>query len=171
MACSLYAGDIDFMLVPPATLGKMPCGPLLQKLLTRLLEVGLLVDELEPTRLRVHAEHQGSASFMGIARPPRSPYFRRIDVKVYPSRWAACSSLDMSRLCAPHVNVVFGEGPPPVLSKNPMAVKWPPALCIWLPLFDCYEEIVQLPSGMPSLGCSCQMPSSTLIPDLSLPVC
>ncbi len=76
------------MLVPPASMGKVPCGPLLQKLLTRLLEVRLLVDELEPTRLRVPAEHEGSASWMGIARPPHSPHFRRIDIKVYPHRSA-----------------------------------------------------------------------------------
>lgn len=83
------AGDIDFMLVPPASLGRLPCGPLLQKLLTRLLEVNLLVDELEPTRPRVPEGHEGSASWMGIARPPGSPHFRRIDVKVYPSRCVA----------------------------------------------------------------------------------
>ncbi|KAK9865403.1 hypothetical protein WJX84_007229 [Apatococcus fuscideae] len=79
-------GDIDFMLVPPASMGKLPCGPLLQRLLKQLLQVGLLVDELEPTRLRVPAEHEGSASWMGIARPAGSPHFRRIDIKVYPRR-------------------------------------------------------------------------------------
>ena len=89
MLVHMYAaGDIDFMLVPPASMGKLPCGPLLQRLLKQLLQVGLLVDELEPTRLRVPAEHEGSASWMGIARPAGSPHFRRIDIKVYPRRSA-----------------------------------------------------------------------------------
>ncbi|KAK9820567.1 hypothetical protein WJX72_011724 [[Myrmecia] bisecta] len=74
-------GDIDFLIMPPASAGEVAPGPLLQSLLTSLLRKGLLLNELSPGRPR--SVHDRSATWLGLCKPAGSQYVRRIDIKVY----------------------------------------------------------------------------------------
>lgn len=78
------AGDIDFLILPPPSRNTLPCGQLLQALLSQLLQQGLLLDEMSPERPR--PRDSGSATWLGLCKPPGSPFVRRIDFKVYPSK-------------------------------------------------------------------------------------
>ena len=62
----------------------MPCGQLLQALLSHLLQQGLLLDEMSPQRPR--PRDAGSATWLGLCKPLGSPFVRRIDFKVYPTK-------------------------------------------------------------------------------------
>ena len=81
-----FSGDIDFLIMAPASREAVPCGAVLQALLARLLQQGLLVDEMSPSRPR--PRETGSATWLGLCKPPGSPFVRRIDFKVYPARCA-----------------------------------------------------------------------------------
>ncbi|KAA6420117.1 MAG: DNA polymerase lambda [Trebouxia sp. A1-2] len=94
----LFSGDIDFLIMAPASREPVACGAVLQALLARLLQQGLLVDEMSPSRPR--PRETGSATWLGLCKPPGSPYVRRIDFKVYPARYTAFA-----------VNYFIGSGP------------------------------------------------------------
>lgn len=64
---------------------QVACGPFLQKLLEILLDQGLLIDEMNPRNPK-NAFREGACTFLGVARPAGSPFFRRIDFKVIPHR-------------------------------------------------------------------------------------
>ena len=80
----MTSGDIDFLIMPPASREPTACGAVLQALLAHLLQQGLLLDEMNPGKTR--PRETGSATWMGLCKPVGSPYVRRIDVKVYPAR-------------------------------------------------------------------------------------
>lgn len=89
------AGDIDFLIMPPPSRSTVACGELLQALLMHLLKKGILLDEMSPERPR--PKESGSATWLGLCKPPGSPYVRRIDFKVYPVKYVpsyhACCAL------------------------------------------------------------------------------
>ncbi|KAL3149104.1 hypothetical protein ABBQ32_001946 [Trebouxia sp. C0010 RCD-2024] len=91
-------GDMDFLIMPPPSRGPVACGAVLQALLARLLQQGLLLDEMSPSRPR--PRETGSATWLGLCKPAGSPYVRRIDFKVYPARYASFA-----------VNYFIGSGP------------------------------------------------------------
>ncbi|KAL0035862.1 hypothetical protein WJX77_005685 [Trebouxia sp. C0004] len=91
-------GDIDFLIMAPPSQEPVACGAVLQALLARLLQEGLVVDEMSPSRPR--PRETGSATWLGLCKPPGSPYVRRIDFKVYPARYTAFA-----------VNYFIGSGP------------------------------------------------------------
>ncbi|KAL3133282.1 hypothetical protein ABBQ38_007162 [Trebouxia sp. C0009 RCD-2024] len=91
-------GDMDFLIMPPPSKEPVASGAVLQALLARLLQQGLLLDEMSPSRPR--PRETGSATWLGLCKPAGSPYVRRIDFKVYPARYAAFA-----------VNYFIGSGP------------------------------------------------------------
>ena len=95
-------GDIDFLIMAPISREPVACGAVLQALLARLLQQGLLLNEMNPSRPR--PRDIGSATWLGLCKPAGSPYVRRIDFKVYPARCAynlswplTCSSWSLGR--------------------------------------------------------------------------
>lgn len=86
---SHVAGDIDFLIMAPASREPLACGAVLQALLASLLQQGLLLNEMSPNKSR--PRDTGSATWMGLCRPAGSPHVRRIDFKVYPARCDPCS--------------------------------------------------------------------------------
>ncbi len=68
------------------------------QLLTKLLEGGLLADEMSPRH--PHAPSEVCASWMGLCRPPEAPCFRRIDVKASHCAERGRSHLSSPRECA-----------------------------------------------------------------------
>ena len=80
------AGDMDFLIMPPPSREPVACGAVLQALLACLVQHGLLLDEMSPSRPR--GRDTGSATWLGLCKPAGSLYVRRIDFKVYPARSA-----------------------------------------------------------------------------------
>ena len=87
------AGDMDFLIMPPPSREPVACGAVLQALLAGLVQQGLLLDEMSPSRPR--GRDTGSATWLGLCKPAGSLHVRRIDFKVYPARSALLSSAFM----------------------------------------------------------------------------
>ncbi|GAB4814366.1 hypothetical protein N2152v2_001412 [Parachlorella kessleri] len=75
------SSDIDMLLCLPPSLQDRDCGAFITQLLGRLLDEGLLLDEMHPRR--PHEASTVRASWMGLCRPPGAPCERRIDFKLY----------------------------------------------------------------------------------------
>ena len=77
-----WSSDIDFMIIPPPSTSGMPSGPLMDRLVAHLRTTGLLTEDMVSVRHK--SGGGGGATWLGAARPPNSPFVRRIDLKLYP---------------------------------------------------------------------------------------
>eukprot|EP00884_Botryococcus_braunii_P020197 jgi/Botrbrau1/6861/Bobra.152_2s0020.1 len=90
-------GDIDFLIIPPASVGD---ANFMAPLLRYLLKVGLLVDEMGASHISPRLHGKGSSSWMGVAKPAGLSHHIRIDIKIYPHQYLTFA-----------VNYFIGSGP------------------------------------------------------------